>query len=121
MESKVTKKVLNLLKIDEEYYGGIGRQFLSNSDIGTLLCNPAMFGVPQGDNKAFLMGRYFHCKMLEPEKVGNYLIVDASSRNTKIYKEFVQKINSHSLCLKESKKMLTGGVIPCLVTLISMR
>ena len=34
------------------------------------------------------MGRYFHCKMLEPEKVGDYLIVDASSRNTKIYKEF---------------------------------
>lgn len=88
MESKVTKKVINLLKSDAEYYGGIGRQFLSNSDIGTLLRNPSMYGVPQADNKAFLMGRYFHCKMLEPDKVGDYLIVDASSRNTKIYKEF---------------------------------
>ena len=42
MENKVTKKVINLLKSDTEYYGGIGKQFLSNSDIGTLLRNPAM-------------------------------------------------------------------------------
>jgi len=88
MQSKITKKVINLLKSDAEYYGGIGKQFLSNSDIGTLLRNPAMYGIPQPDNKAFLMGRYFHCKMLEPDKVGEYLIADASSRNTKLYKEF---------------------------------
>jgi len=31
MQSKITKKVINLLKSDAEYYGGIGKQFLSNS------------------------------------------------------------------------------------------
>ena len=43
MEKKVTKKVINLLKSDTEYYTGIGKQFLSNSDIGTLLKNPAIW------------------------------------------------------------------------------
>jgi len=87
MQSKITKKVINLLKSDAEYYGGIGKQFLSNSDIGTLLRNPARSGLPQLANKAFLLGRYFNCKLLEPEKFGEYLIADASSRNTKLYKD----------------------------------
>jgi len=88
MQSKITKKIINLLKSDAEYYGGIGKQFLSNSDIGTLLKNPTMYGVPQPDNKAFIMGRYFHCKMLEPEKVDEYLIAPVMSRTAKAYKEF---------------------------------
>jgi len=88
MQSKITKKIINLLKSDAEYYGGIGKQFLSNSDIGTLLKNPTMYGVPQLDNKAFIMGRYFHCKMLEPEKVDEYLIAPVMSRTAKAYKEF---------------------------------
>ena len=88
MEKKVTKKIINLLKSDTEYYTGIGKQFLSNSDISTLLKNPKMYGVPQPDNKNFIMGRYFHCKMLEPEKVGEYLIANVGSRNSKAYKEF---------------------------------
>ena len=109
MESKVTKKVINLLKSDAEYYGGIGKQFLSNSDIGTLLRNPAMYGVPQGDNKAFLMGRYFHCKMLEPDKVDDYLIIDASSRNTKIYKEFCAENNLPFAMLKGEQEDVEIG------------
>lgn len=88
MQNKVTKKVVNLLKSDTEYYTGIGKQFLSNSDIGTLLKNPKQYGVSQPDNKNFIMGRYFHCKMLEPEKIGDYLIANVSSRNSKAYKEF---------------------------------
>ncbi len=34
MQNKVTKKVVNLLKSDAEYYTGIGKQFLANADIG---------------------------------------------------------------------------------------
>jgi len=37
-------QILELLKNDNEYYNGIGRNYLSNSDIGTLLNNPKMFG-----------------------------------------------------------------------------
>ncbi len=88
MEKKVTKKVINLLKSDTEYYTGIGKQFLSNSDIGILLKNPQQYGIPRPDNKNFIMGRYFHCKMLEPQKLDEYLIANVSSRNSKAYKEF---------------------------------
>ena len=34
------KNILKKLKNDNDYYGGFGKQFLSNSDIGTLLSNP---------------------------------------------------------------------------------
>jgi hypothetical protein len=39
--------------------------------------------------KAMLIGRYFHTAMLEPEKIDSveYWTIEASSRNTKIYKE----------------------------------
>ena len=106
MEKKVTKKVLNLLKSDTEYYTGIGKQFLSNSDISILLKNPQLYGVPQPDNKAFIMGRYFHCKMLEPEKLGDYLIANVSSRNSKAYKEFCAEHLIPYAMLKPEKEMV---------------
>ena len=108
METKVTKKVINLLKSDTEYYTGIGKQFLSNSDIGTLLKNPQQFGIPQPDNKNFIMGRYFHCKMLEPDKIEDYLIAQVSSRNTKAYKEFCAEHLIPYAMLQPEKEMVDG-------------
>lgn len=91
--SKVNEQVIELLKNDQEYYGGIGKNYLSNSDIGTLLNNPKDFGKPREDNKAFMEGRYFHQLILEPEKAKDVLYVDASTRNTKIYKDFCEDHN----------------------------
>ena len=59
------QEVLNLLRDDNEYYKGIGKNYLSNSDIGTLLDNPKEFGKSRDDNKAFAEGRYFHQYILE--------------------------------------------------------
>jgi len=36
------KEILERLKIDEDYYGEFGQQYLSNSNIGTLFSNPLM-------------------------------------------------------------------------------
>ena len=33
--------IIEQLRDDSNYYGKVGRQYLSNSDIGTLLTNPA--------------------------------------------------------------------------------
>lgn len=52
--------ILDILKDDKEYYSGIGRNYLSNSDISTLLTNPKDFGKAREDNKALAEGRYFH-------------------------------------------------------------
>ena len=85
--------VLEKLKDDSQYYGEFGKQYLSNSDIGTLLTNPKEFGVSRADNQAFAQGRLFHQLILEPHKAEEWEFVDVSSRNTKAYKEFIAEKN----------------------------
>ena len=87
------ESVLEKLKDDSQYYGEFGKQYLSNSDIGTLLSNPKEFGVSRADNQAFAQGRLFHQLILEPHKAEEWEFVDVSSRNTKAYKEFIAEKN----------------------------
>tara|TARA_R110000751_G_scaffold70323_2_gene142651 strand:+ start:568 stop:1299 length:732 start_codon:yes stop_codon:yes gene_type:complete len=87
------------LKEDEHYYGKFGKQFLSNSDISKLLTNPLSLGEAQKQIPAFLVGGYFHTAILEPEKLKKYRIVEASTRNTKAYKE----ITGGEMCLLQSE------------------
>lgn len=85
--------ILEKLKDDREYYSGLGKNYLSNSDIGTLLNNPKDFGKAREDNKSFAEGRYFHQLILEPEKAEATTFVDTSSRATKEYKNFCEDNN----------------------------
>jgi len=85
--------VLTKLKDDAQYYGEFGKQYLSNSDIGTLLTNPKCFGLSRPDNANFAKGRLFHQLILEPEKANDWKFVDVSSRNSKAYKEHVLESN----------------------------
>ena len=62
-------EIIEKLKDDANYYGEFGRQFLSNSDIYTLLNNPLAFGKPSESNVNFLIGGYFHTAILEPDKL----------------------------------------------------
>lgn len=82
------KEILNLLKDDEQYYSGVGKNYLSNSDISALLKNPKMFGKEQPDNINFIKGRLFHQLILEPNKAKHINCIDVNSRNTKAYKEY---------------------------------
>lgn len=93
-------------KLRADYYGAFGRQFLSNSDIGTLLNDPKQFGVPREDTKAMLEGRYFHTLMLEPEKIADFPIVNASTRNTVVYKEAVAHYQQPMLLLQSEAQDL---------------
>lgn len=99
----LNEHVLELLRDDKEYYTGIGKNYLSNSDIGILLNSPKDFGKPREDNKAFMDGRYFHQLILEPEKAKNLLYVDASTRTTKLYKEFCED-NNVPFCMLQKEK-----------------
>lgn len=81
------KSILKKLQDDKHYYGAFGRTYLSNSNIGVLLSNPRDFGKPGKETLPMVQGRYFHVSMLEPHKLGDFEIIDASTRNTKIYKE----------------------------------
>ena len=87
--------VLDRLKNDEDYYGAFGKQYLSNSDIGTLFKNPMDLGKPTEKTVPMLIGGYLHTCILEPEKLHTFKIIPASTRNTKQYKE----ISGGELCL----------------------
>ena len=107
-------EVLSLLKNDTEYYSGVGKNYLSNSDIGTLLTNPRNFGVPREDNKNFAVGRYFHQLLLEPNKASKVVTVDVASRNTKAYKEAIEASSESVLLLSkeaETTRELTDTML----------
>jgi hypothetical protein len=61
-------QILQKLRIDEEYYGEFGNQFLSNSHVGKLLNDPLNAFKPSQPSPAFLIGGYFHTCILEPGK-----------------------------------------------------
>tara|TARA_R100000458_G_C8222799_1_gene206641 strand:+ start:92 stop:829 length:738 start_codon:yes stop_codon:yes gene_type:complete len=105
-------KDLKLLKEDLHYYGKFGKQFLSNSDIITLLTEPKKFGKDKEMTKAMLIGRYFHTAMLEPEKVDSveYWVIDASSRNTKKYKEELLHYKRPLMMLAKEKEEINKAI-----------
>jgi len=82
------QSVIETLRDDHQYYNGIGKGYLSNSDIGALLTNPKAFRQQRDDNKSFAEGRLFHQLILEPEKVDKVVSVDVTTRTTKEYKSF---------------------------------
>ena len=91
------EKILQRLKIDEDYYGEFGNQFLSNSHVGRLLKDPLNAFAPSKPSPAFLIGGYFHTCILEPDKLEKFKVVKASTRNTKAYKD----VAGGELCLLE--------------------
>jgi len=88
-------KVIEKLREDKDYYGEFGKQYLSNSDISTLLNNPLALGKPLEPRPAFLVGGYFHTAILEPDKLKQFRVIESTTRNTKAYKE----ISEGELCL----------------------
>ena len=89
------EKVLQKLKIDEDYYGEFGNQFLSNSHVGRLLKDPLRAFEPSKPSPAFLIGGYFHTCILEPDKLEKFTVVKSTTRNTKAYKD----VAGGELCL----------------------
>ena len=89
------EKILQRLCSDEDYYGEFGNQFLSNSHIGKLLKDPLRAFEPSKPSPAFLVGGYFHTRILEPDKLEKYKVVKSTTRNTKQYKD----VAGGELCL----------------------
>lgn len=96
----MSTNIIEKLQNDADYYGDYGKQFLSNSDIGDLLYNPKNFKKKSETTKALIEGSYFHTAMLEPNKLTDFQIVEASSRNTNIYKDAVKESGKDVLLLR---------------------
>jgi len=97
---------LDELTQDGEYYGELGRHFLSNSDIYALLKDPAQFK-KSSESLAMIQGRYFHTAILEKDKLKDFDIIDASTRNTKIYKDACAETESEILLLRHEAEELS--------------
>lgn len=87
LKNETREQIIDKLREDEHYYGEYGRQFLSNSNVGQLIKDPKTFNTPSEPNINFLLGGAFHTMVLEPEKMVNYPVSEASTRSTKAYKE----------------------------------
>ena len=106
------EEVLDRLKSDEDYYGAFGKQYLSNSDIQTLLSNPLALHKDRSMSSAFLVGGYFHTAILEPDKLKKYKVIKSSSRNKELsggemcllqdevdrIEVMLDKINNNKIC-----------------------
>lgn len=117
----MSKQIIDKLRDDNHYYGKFGKQYLSNSDISTLLTNPLLLGEPSKPSAAFLVGGYFHTAILEPDKLKKYRVIESSTRNTKAYKE----MSGGELCLLQKEvdqielltdKMMSNEICKDLIT-----
>jgi hypothetical protein len=99
MTNKERKQVLKRLDSDEDYYGDFGKQYLSNSDIRSLIRDPLSFKKPIVGNPNLIKGGYFHTLVLEPDKLEQYKIIEAATRNSKVYKE----LSGGEMCLLQKE------------------
>lgn len=104
-------EIIEKLKDDKEYYGGVGKQYLSNSDVGALLNNPKEYGASREDTPIFAKGRYFHQLILEPQKAEEWEFVDVTTRNTKAYKEFIAENNIPFALLEKEGEEIRSWVV----------
>jgi len=100
----MSSNIIESLRDDSKYYGDFGKKYLSNSDIYSLLNNPKNFRISQ-KGLPLLKGGYFHTAMLEPKKIGDYPVIDASTRSTKAFKEHILENNLYPYDVLLSKEV----------------
>lgn len=87
------EEILAEMYNDDFYYGHLGKHALSSSSLKMILKSPktyrnvTKYGDPSSDSPALAQGKLVHWMILEPHKVDELHFVDASTKNTKIYKE----------------------------------
>jgi len=101
------EKIIEQLKDDKNYYGKLGKKYLSNSDIYDLINNPNDFQKPKEQSVAFEYGHAFHEMIMfgtEPQ------FVSCSSRRTNIYKEALAEKNLDMMLLESEAEQLINEV-----------
>ena len=75
------EQIVDKLRDDDEYYGGLGREYLSASDIGDIL-DGTYTKIPQDREwkPHFEIGKMFHVQTLEPHKLGKFDVRDVPRR-----------------------------------------
>lgn len=96
-ETWAREEILAEMYNDDFYYGHLGKHALSSSSLKMILKSPktyrnvTKYGDPNADSPALSAGRLAHWMVLEPHKIDELHFVEASTKNTKIYKEAKEK------------------------------
>ena len=91
------EEILAQMYDDSFYYGHLGKHALSSSSLKMILKSPktyrnvTMYGDPNADSPALSAGKLAHWMILEPHKIEELHFVEASTKNTKVYKEAKEK------------------------------
>jgi hypothetical protein len=103
---------------DSFYYGHLGKHALSSSSLKMILKSPktyrnvTKYGDPNSDSPALAAGKLAHWMVLEPHKIDELHFVDASTKNTKIYKEAKEQYGEVFLTKERSAaERLTDAVL----------
>ena len=101
------KQIIDKLRDDTWYYGAYGQQYLSNSNIGTLLTNPLALKEKTKTTSAMIFGSYFHTAILEKDKLHKFKIIEANTRTTKVYKE----LSEGEMCMLQHEVDMADGMV----------
>jgi len=112
------EEILTQMYDDEFYYNFLGKNALSSSSLKTLLKSPKTYrnilnyGDPNSDSPALAAGKLVHWMILESHKIDKLHFVDATTKNTKIYKEAKAKYGEVFLTKeKNAAERLTDAVL----------
>jgi len=117
-ETYLQEEIVGMAYDDEFYYVHLGKNALSSSSLKTILKSPKTYrnilnyGDPNSDSPALSAGKLAHWMILEPHKINKLHFVDASTKNTKIYKEAKEKYGEVFLTKeKNAAERLTDAVL----------
>jgi len=112
------EEILTQMYDDEFYYGHLGKHALSSSSLKTILKSPKTYrnilkyGDPNSDSPALAAGKLVHCMILESHKIDKLHFVDATTKNTKAYKEAKQTYGEVYLTKeKQAAERLSDAVL----------
>jgi len=112
------EEILAQMYEDEFYYNKLGKHALSSSSLKMILKSPktyrnvTKYGDPNSDSPALAAGKLAHWMLLEPHKIDELYFVNASTKNTKIYKEAKEQHGEVFLAKeKAAAERLTDAVL----------
>jgi len=112
------EEILAQMYDDKFYYGHLGKHALSSSSLKMILKSPktyrnvTKYGDPNSDSPALAAGKLAHWMILEPHKIDELYFVNASTKNTKIYKEAKEQHGEVFLAKeKAAAERLTDAVL----------
>lgn len=117
-ETYLQEEIVGMAYDDDFYYNHLGKNALSSSSLKTILKSPKTYrnilnyGDPNSDSPALSAGKLAHWMILEPHKINKLHFVDATTKNTKIYKEAKEKYGEVFLTKeKNAAERLTDAVL----------